>query len=185
MTKNEAIDLLLCFFNARPPFASVRELAGHASSKIPHVFSEWLATLPREDQITVADALTESVLRGEDLIVHLPDATSLLADVAAKFPSAISPVSRRDLEKYIMRGDVTLAWLQDEDSETDHLKDYRSRWRFALCLWNALYKLKSPVALDRLSVFTSRAKDPEFARSLELAKSVIDNPPFGFRRRSR
>jgi hypothetical protein len=179
MTRSEVIDLLASFFEGRHPFEEVGKLTGHASSKAPSVFSEWLTGLPQRNQVLVVDVLTELVLQGDEFHFRLPEAAFLFAHIANKAPASFSPTALAALENYMAREEIASAWMQDEDSESDDLKDYRTRWRFALSLWNALYDLRSPFADERFRAFSRYAKDPEFARSLELAKKVRDNSPFG------
>lgn len=171
---DETLSLLRKFFKCQSPFDEAAELTGHASSGKPDVFVRWFTSLPVTDKEAICHALTGCVLFRDELNDFLPQAAFLLVELAAKRPRSFSRESIKALEDYMKRGNVVSSWLVDQDSEFDHLKNYRSRWRFALSLWNVLYVLKSPVAMESFRAFASRAKDPEFVRSLEIAKRFRD-----------
>lgn len=176
IARNEALNLLGCFFRGDSPFEQTKELSGHASSGIPDIFFGWFAKQADEDKQMVANVLAESVIEGGELDWKLPQACFLMVEVAARYPSAIPEAVVARAEQLLRRGDSVNAWLNDKDGDGDDQKDFRSRWRFALALWNLLWFVGSPVAGEIFNVFAEGAKDPHFARSIRLAKSVSPTP---------
>lgn len=172
MTRNDALQLLGSFFRGENPFGETKELLGHASSGIPDVFVAWFARQPDEDKRTIAGALTESVIEAGELDKNLPQACFLMVELAARHPSFIPQTVVAKVERLVRRRDTVKMWLNDQESEGDDRKDFRSRWRFALALWNFLWAVSSPVAEEVFQTFAEEARDPHFARSIRLAKSV-------------
>jgi hypothetical protein len=176
MTNQEACDYLEAFFGARRPFAAAAELPGHASSRIPEVFLNWFQGLDPQDREIVVNALVSFVLVGDSNNAHVPAASALLAEMAAKYPRDFAFATRDRLEVFALRGENLSRWVEDQDSESEGQTDYRSRWRFALCLWNTLYALKSPRAQDLFEQLSTRSRDEFFICALNLAKRLRDNP---------
>src|SRR5713226_8910237 len=93
-----AIKLLMSFFDGRPPFAAVSEFVGHASSRIPDVFLEWFGRLEFADQQIIVDTLCSQMLNERSSSVPLPQAMCLLVDSAARHPNTLSQERLGQLE---------------------------------------------------------------------------------------
>jgi len=176
----EAKSLVSAYFSGSDPFSEVQELVGHFASQRPDVFLKWFSKQEVEDQRVIAQVLADSALFTEGTSGEIFATASLLADVARQFPSALSPQNIQTLEQFISHGDKLSVWLDDEDTEDDEMKDARTRWRFALMLWNVLVAVGSPVASKAFDRFVQQARDPEFVRGITLAKRVHERGPFGF-----
>ena len=172
MTKRQALKSIRDFFNREPPFEVAAHLVGHAASQIPDVFLDWLKGASREDRQLLADVLLDVVLGGDEVIRDIDSATGLLVSITLRYPDSLSRQGANRLENYMRQPGNIGHWLTDEDSEQDDRKDYRTRWRFALSLWNILYATKSPLADELFREFFEKAKDQHFSRSIELAKGV-------------
>jgi len=171
MTRNSASQLLGSFFRGETPFEETKELLGHASTGIPDLFISWFAEQTEADKRVVANVLAESVIEAGDLDKNLPQACFLMVDIARSHPLSIPPEIVTKVEQLFRNRGNIRTWLNDEEGDSDRRKDFRSRWRFALALWNFLWVVGSPVAEESFETFTNQAKDPHFARSIELAKS--------------
>ena len=176
ITEQVASDLLQAFFTGQSPFTATAELTGHASSKVQEIFLDWFREIQPKDRETVVNALLDLTLDRDDLEEHLPAASALLAEVTSNYPQTFSRANLERLERYALRGDNLSQWIQDQDSDSDTQKNYRSRWRFVLCLWNVLYVLRSPRAQELYVYLSTRSRDEFFVQALSLAKRFRDNP---------
>jgi hypothetical protein len=172
ITRSDASTLLGSFFRGDTPFERTKELSGHASSRIPDIFCDWFGHLTEEDKRVVANVLVESVIESGELDENLPQACFLMVEVATRCQASIPESAVARVEQVLRRSDGVRTWLNDVESDDDGRKNFRMRWRFALALWNFLWVVGSPVADELFEVFVSGAKDPHFARSIRLAKSV-------------
>lgn len=172
ITRDSALHLLRAFFRGESPFEEVRARVGHASSAIPEVFMAWFGALPEGDRRTVVDVLAESIIDGSDLDENLQQACFVMVDTATHYPTAVSRSVVEKVERLFRQRPMIKAWLKDQETDDDDRKDFRSRWRFALALFNLLWTLDSPVAKEVLRVFEQDAKDPHFVRAIRLASGT-------------
>jgi hypothetical protein len=174
MTEDEALTTLKKFFEAKPPFAAVARFGGHAGSMAPDVFHNWFFFLPASDRTAVIDVLVASLLHGDQLAEHVSNAWHLLVEAIEADSTIVSAKARKAIEACASQPELQSRWLEDVETEEGQTKERRHTWRFALALWNVLYVIQSPTGEQLFRILTDRAKDPNFVRSLHLAKRVRD-----------
>ena len=172
MNRNDALKLLGAFLCGQHPFEKVKTLVGPASADIPAVFLTWFSGLADADQCTLAEVLIELVTESGELDKHLPKLCCLMVEIVADYPSTIPRAAIANVERLVRNRQLARIWLNDQETEEDDLKDFRTRWRYALTLWNFLWLVRSPTADEVFDVFAKSAQDPQFARSIRLAKSM-------------
>jgi hypothetical protein len=172
MNEDEAIKLIGFFFSGKAPFENTKHLLGHASSDIPDVFMEWFGRQRDADKRVIATVLAESVVVGGTFDDYFLQTCSLLVRVADRYTLSIPEACVTKVEGLFRDREVIRRWLDHIESEDDDRKDPRSRWRFALALWNLLWVVGSPVAEKSFQTITEQASDPHFVRAIKLARSV-------------
>jgi len=172
ITRESVYNVIQSFFSGDEPFSEVRDLVGQASSEVPEVFFEWFTTLSTQEKDLVAETLIQSILEPGMFEQYLPELCFLIVVVAAREPASIPSSAAAGVEKFIKRGDMVRAWLEDHETEEDDSKEFRGRWRYALSLWNLLWAVHSPVADEMFTIFSQQAKDREFARSIVRARTT-------------